>query len=224
MTRAASLRTAAGFSILALGLMMLGVVVMVASSGTGAQDPLERFSDPATFTAILLAADPALRLALFFDGLFAIAYAGTVGFAAIGLAARCPPAAWASGLGILVTMGLDVTENLLMLGSLGMAAAGVQITGERIALHVLISGLKLHAAAFALVAFAFTLPDRGLVTSLMRWGVLLMPVSAILFVTDVFGASGYGSLGVFVSMVGGMVLLAFFARAEAGREPQSDPL
>jgi len=39
----------------------------------------------------------------------------------IGFRDRCPPAAWASGLGILVTMVLDVSENLLMMGSLGLA-------------------------------------------------------------------------------------------------------
>lgn len=219
MTRTLLLRTAATFSVFALVLMALSVVVAVASSGAGAQDPLETFSDPATFSAILKGAGPALRLALFFDALFTIAYAGAVGFAAIGFRDRCPPAAWAGGLGILATMGLDVAENLLMLGSLGLAASGLEITGERVTLHVMISGMKLHVAAVALIAFTFTLPTRGLATFAMRWGArIVMPVSATLFVTDAFGASGYGSLGVFFAMAPGLPLLAFIALREAGQD------
>ena len=130
MTKALSLRTAGVFSVLALTLMLVGSAVILASSGTAAQDPLETFSNPATFTAFLQAADPALRTALFLDGLFALSYAGAVGFAVIGFRDRCPPAAWASGLGILFTTVLDVSENLLMMGSLGLAGAGQEITGE----------------------------------------------------------------------------------------------
>lgn len=223
VTRAALLRTAATFSGLALALLGLSVAVTLVSFGAGAQDPLETFSDPATFTSILKGADPALRFALLVDGLFTISYAGAVGFAAIGFGDRCPPAAWAGGLGMLTTMGLDVAENMLMLGSLGLAGAGQEITGERVALHVMISGMKLHAAAFALVAFTFTLPNRGLAAFLLRWGMrIIMPASVAVFVTDVFGASGYGSLGVFFAMAGGLALLAFLALREAGSQPQPD--
>lgn len=222
MNKNSSLRAAAAFSILALVLIVLGVVVNVASSGAGAQDPLETFSDPATFKAILESAEPALRTALFFDALYAIAYAAAVGFAAIGLRDHCPPAAWAGGLGMLAAMGLDVSENLLMLGSLGLIGAAQEITGERVAIHVFVSGMKLHVASAALVAFTFTLPEHGLATLLLRWGMrIIMPVSATLFVTNAFGASGHGSLGVFFAMTGGLALLAFVAYSEAGRQSQT---
>ena len=223
MTSAPSLRTAGVFSVLALTLMLLGSAVILSSSGTAAQDPLETFSDPATFTAFLLAADPALRTALFLDGLFALSYAGAVAFAAIGLRDRCPPAAWASGLGIIVTMLLDVSENLLMMGSLGLAGAGQEITGERITLHVFVSGMKLHLAAFSLIAFTFTLPERGPVTWLMRWGGrTIMPIAAILFVTDAFGTSANASLGVFVAMIGGFALQAILMFREAQDQPPAN--
>lgn len=223
MTKALSLRTAGVFSVLALTLMLLGSAVILASSGTAAQDPLETFSDPATFTAFLQAADPALRTALFLDGLFALSYAGAVGFAVIGFRDRCPPAAWASACGILVTMVLDVSENLLMMGSLGLAGAGQEITGERIALHVFVSGMKLHLAAFSLVAFTFTLPERGLVTWLMRWGGrTIMPIAAILFVTDAFGMSANASLGVFIAMTGGFALQAILMFRKAHDQPRAD--
>ena len=220
MSRAASLRAAASFSALALALMLVGVVVIVFSSGTGAQDPLETFSHPALFTAILEGADPALRYALFFDGLFVIAYAGAVCFAAIGFRDRSTPAAWAGGLGILSTAALDVAENLLMLGSLGLVGAGQEITGARVSLHVFTSGLKLHVAAATLVAFTFVLPNHGPAAFLMRWGSrTIMPVAAILFVTDAFGMSAEASMGVFVAMVGGFPLLAIVAFGEARKLP-----
>lgn len=223
MTKAPSLRTAGVFSVLALTLMLLGSSVIIASSGAAAQDPLETFSEPTIFTAFLKAADPALRIALFLDGLFALSYAGAVGFAVIGFRGRCPPAAWASGLGILVTMVLDVSENLLMMGSLGLAGVGQEITGERITLHVFVSGMKLHFAAFSLVAFTFILPERGLVTWLMRWGGrTIMPIAAILFVTDAFGMSANASLGVFVAMTGGFALQASLMFREAKEQPRAD--
>jgi hypothetical protein len=223
MTKAPLLRTAGVFSVLSLTLMLLGTVVILASSGTAAQDPLETFSDPEIFTAFLQAADPTLRTALFLDGLFALSYAGAVVFAVIGFHDRCPPAAWASGLGIIVTMVLDVSENLLMMGSLGLAGAGQEITGERITLHVFVSGMKLHLAAFSLIAFTFTLPERGLVTWLMRWGGrTIMPIAAILFVTDAFGMSANASLGVFVAMTGGFALQAILMFREAQERPRAD--
>lgn len=216
MTNPASFRVAGVFSLLALALMLMGSAVILSSGGTAAQDPLEAFSDPSTFTAILEAADPALRTALFLDGLFALSYAGAVMFAAVALYDRCPPAAWAAGLGILATMLLDISENLLMMGSLGLAGAGQEIAGERIALHVFVSGMKLHVAAFSLIAFTFILPKRGLVTWLMRWGGrTIMPIAAILFVTDAFGMSANASLGVFVSMTGGFALQAILMFREA---------
>jgi len=223
MTKASLLRTAGVFSVLALTLMLLGTAVILGSSGTAAQDPLETFSDPATFTAFLQAADPALRTALFLDGLFALSYAGAVGFGVVGFRDRCLPAAWASGLGIFLTMVLDVSENLLMMGSLGLAGAGQEITGDRIMLHVFVSGLKLHLAAFSLIAFTFTLPERGLVTWLMRWGGrTIMPIAAILFVTDAFGMSAKASLGVFVAMTGGFALQAILMFREARDQPKAD--
>ncbi len=216
MTDASSLRAAGVFSMLALTLMLLGTAVIIASSGTAAQDPLETFSAPEAFTAFLQAADPELRTALFLDGLFALSYAGAVGFAVIGFRDRCPPAAWAGGIGILATTVLDVSENLLMLGSLGLAGSGQEISGERITVHVFVSGMKLHLAAFSLIAFSFTLPERGLVTWLMRWGGrTIMPIAAILFVTDAFGMSANASLGVFVAMIGGFALQAILMFREA---------
>lgn len=216
MTQAASLRSAAAFSVLALVLALSGAAVIMLSSGAGAQDPLETFSDPALFSSILEAADPALRYALFLDGLFAISYAGAVCFAAIGFRDHCRPAAWASGLCILATMVLDVAENLLMLGSLGLASAGLEISGERIALHGFISGMKLHLATVSLVAFSFVLPKRRIVTFLMRWGSrTIMPIAAILFITGAFGVRAEASLGVFAAMVGGFVLLPVVALGEA---------
>ena len=95
---------------------------------------------------------------------------GAVSFAVVGFHDRCPPAAWASGLAILVTMVLDISENLLIMGALGLAGAGQEISGDRITLHVFVSGMKLHFAAFSLIAFTFTLPERGLVSWVMRWG------------------------------------------------------
>lgn len=223
MTRALLLRTAGVFSVLSLTLMLSGTAVIVASSGTAAQDPLETFSDPATFTAFLQAADPALRTALFLDGLFALCYAGAVGFAVIGFRHRCPPAAWAGGLGILTTMVLDISENLLMMGSLGLAGTGQEISGERITLHVFVSGMKLHLAAFSLLAFTFTLPERGLLTTVIRWGGrTIMPVAAIMFVTDAFGMSADASLGVFIAMTGGFALQAILMFREAHDQPQVD--
>lgn len=220
MNNAQSFRAAGVFSLLAFTLMLLGLAVILWSSGRAAQDPLETFSEPATFTALLQAAEPALRTALFLDGLFALSYAGAVIFAVIGFRDRCPPAAWASGLGILVTMVLDISENLLMMGSLGLAGAGQEITGERITLHVFISGMKLHLAAFSLIAFTFTLPERGLVTWLMRWGGrTIMPVAAILFVTDAFGMSADASLGVFFAMIGGFALQAILMFRSAKDQP-----
>lgn len=220
MTPAASLRAAAAFSLVALVLALTGAAVIITTSGAGAQDPLEVFSDPAAFAAILDGAEPALRYALFFDGLFALAYAGATCFAAIGFRSHCPAAAWASGGGIIAAMTLDISENLLMLGSLGLAGAGEEITGDRVALHVFVSGMKLHVAAAALVAFSFVLPKRGLVTFLMRWGSrTLMPVAAVLFVTDAFGMRANASMGVFAAMVGGFVLLPILALAEARKEP-----
>lgn len=223
MTRAQALYSAGVFSVLALTLMILGSALIFASSGTAAQDPLETFSDAVTFSAYLQAADPALRTALFLDGLFALAYAGAVAFAVIGFHDRCPSAAWASGLGILITMVLDVSENLLMMGSLGLVNAGQEITTERITLHVFVSGLKLHLAAFSLIAFTFMLPERGLVTWLMRWGGrTLMPIAAVLFVTDAFGLSENASLGVFVAMTGGFALQAILMFREARNQPTAD--
>lgn len=223
MNKAQSFRTAGVFSVLALTQMLLGSAVILWSSGRAAQDPLETFSEPATFNAILQAADPALRTALFLDGLFALSYAGAVIFAVIGFRDRCLPAAWASGLGILVTMVLDISENLLMMGSLGLVGAGQEITGERITLHVFISGMKLHLAAFSLIAFTFTLPERGLVTWLMRWGGrTIMPVAAIMFVTDAFGMSAEASLGVFFAMIGGFALQAILMFRSAQDRPLSE--
>jgi len=223
MSKALSLRTAGVLSVLSLILMLLGTAVILASSGAAAQDPLETFSDPATFTTFLQAADPALRTALFLDGLFALCYAGAVCFAVIGFRDRCPAAAWASGLAILVTMVLDISENLLMMGSLGLAGAGQEITAERITLHVFVSGMKLHLAAFSLIAFTFTLPKRGLVTWLIRWGGrTIMPIAAILFVTDAFGLSADASLGVFVAMTGGFALQAILMFREARDTPHAD--
>ena len=223
MTKSLLLRTAGFFSVLSLTLMLLGTAVIIASSGTAAQDPLETFSDPATFTAFLQAADPALRTALLLDGLFAICYAGAVCFAVIGFRDRCLPAAWASGLAILVTMVLDVSENLLMMGSLGLASVAQEITSERITLHVFVSGMKLHLAAFSLIAFTFTLPERGLVSWMIRWGGrTIMPIAAILFVTDAFGMSADAALGVFVAMTGGFALQAILMFREARDQPQPD--
>ncbi|MFL0357033.1 hypothetical protein ACI5KX_11225 [Erythrobacter sp. GH1-10] len=216
MTKAASFRVAGVFSLLALALMLMGSGVILSSKGTAAQDPLEVSSDPATFTAILEAANPALRTALFLDGLFALSYAGAVVFAVLALYDRCPLAAWASGLGIIATMLLDISENLMMMGSLGLAGAGQEITGERIALHVFVSGMKLHLAAFSLVVFTFILPKDGLVTWLMRWGGrTIMPIAAILFVTDAFGMSANASFGVFLAMTGGFALQAILMFREA---------
>lgn len=223
MSKAQSLRTAGVFSLLALTLMLLGTAVILASSGTAAQDPLETFSDPAIFTAFLQESEPALRTALFLDGLFALAYAGAVAFAVIVFRDRCLPAAWASGVGILVTMILDVSENLLIMGSLGLAGAGQEVTGERIMLHVFVSGMKLHLAAFSLVAFTFTLPERGPVTWLIRWGGrTIMPIAAILFVTDAFGMSANASIGVFIAMTGGFALQAILMFREARDRSPAD--
>lgn len=216
MTQAASLRSAAVFSVVALVLILSGAAVIIFSSGAGAQDPLETFSHPTQFRSLLEAADPALRYALFLDGLFAISYAGATCFAAIGFRDHCLPAAWASGLCILATMVLDIAENLLLLGSLDLAGAGLEIDGERIALHVFISGMKLHVAAVSLVAFSFVLPKRGIVTFLMRWGSrTIMPLAAILFVTGAFGMRAEASSAVFIAMVGGFVLLPIVALGEA---------
>jgi hypothetical protein len=103
-----------------------------------------------------------------------------------------------------------------LLGSLGLAGAGLEINGERIALHAFISGMKLHVAAVALVAFSFILPKRRIVTFLMRWGSrTIMPIAAILFVTGAFGMRAEASLGVFVAIVGGFALLPVVALGEA---------
>lgn len=209
---------ATGFSILAAALMVLGAAWAIASDGAAAQDPLEVYSDPPNFAAILANAEPSLRLVLLLDGLFAFSYAGAVGFAALGFRGNCVPAAWASGIGIIATMLLDIGENLLMLGSLELAHAGQGITNDRVSLHVFTSGLKLHAAAFALIAFSFVLPSGGIVTFLMRWGSrTLMPAAALLFVTGAFGLRGEASLGVFFAMTGGLGLQAFLAFRESSR-------
>jgi hypothetical protein len=57
----------------------------------------------------------------------------------------------------------------------------------------------------------------------MRWGGrTIMPVAAILFVTNAFGMSADASLGVFVAMTGGFALQAILMFREARDQPQAD--
>jgi hypothetical protein len=57
----------------------------------------------------------------------------------------------------------------------------------------------------------------------MRWGGrTIMPIAAILFVTDPFGMSANASLGVFVAMTGGFALQAILMFREAQEQRRAD--
>jgi hypothetical protein len=219
MERREHLRRAAGFSTLGLILLVLAAALTALSGGSASQERFEVYADPAQYTAALREAGGYLRMMLAADDLFIFAYLGAIGFAALGFRAGNPAAALAAGLGVFVLGGLDFWENMTMGTSLDIALAGQTIDAARITHQAAISAAKWHAAAVALVALTFTIPQERFFETLLVWVTrLLFPAATALFVTDALGLRQAGLYAIFAGMLSGLVLLAIvtFNRSRDG--------
>ncbi|MCG6858295.1 MAG: hypothetical protein LJE67_09525 [Salaquimonas sp.] len=197
----------------ALVLLVAAVMAAATASPPASQELFETISAPADYAARLVATDAGLRVVLFIDGLFMLAYTTAIGFAALAFRDNNRPAAWLAGCGIVVVMILDALENTTMAGSLDIAGLTGALTLERIATQASISAMKWQIAAATLVATSFVLPSATLLEKLLVWGVRLgLPVAVPLFVYDPFGLRAVGGILLLVSMAGGFVLLAIVLR------------
>ncbi len=200
-------------------LSIVSLSLLLAASAAGAmafpvttQEQFEFIYDLQAYTRNLGAATPAIRFVLFFDSLFILAYIGAICFAIIGFSGRNLPVAWFCGLGMVLLMGLDYLENILIVISLDLAEAGETVSAQVMARQVLISSMKWHAAATVLFALSFLLPGRGLAGFLLVWGTRLgMAIAVPLFVINPLDMRALGSALILLSMAAGFVLLAVVA-------------
>ncbi len=203
------LRTAAGFSLLGLLLLVAAAALAILSGGAASQERFEVFEDPQTYTAALREAGAYLRMALAADDLFIVAYLGALTFAALGFRANNPAAALAAGLAAFALGALDFWENMTMGTSLDIAISGQTVDAARISLQSVISAAKWHAAAVALVALTFTLPEERIFERVLVWATrLIFPAATALFVTGAFGLRQAGIYAIYAGMFFGFVLLS----------------
>lgn len=205
-------RRVTGWAAVALALLAAMIAWTVATGGAGAQEPFELFFEPEAYGAGLAAAAPALRVTLALDLGFIIAYGLALGLAAWIHRGRAPFAAGVALGAVGLTVALDLAENLLLLVHLEQALLGLAISPAGIGAQVIVSGGKWFAAAIVLVALAEALPRARPAERLLVWlGRLGMPLGAGLMVTQAWGLGTFGGAIVFVTMVGGLGLLALTA-------------
>ncbi len=213
------LRTAAALSLVSLALLLMAVVLTLISGGAATQEQFEIFADPAKYTAALREAGQSLRLLLAVDDLFIVAYAGALGFAALGLSSGRRAAGWTAGLGAFLLGAFDFWENLTMSTSLDMAMNGLAIDAGRIASQVAISTAKWNAAAVALVALTFAFPKERFCETLLAWATrLIFPAATALFVTGALDIRGLSRFAIYAGMISGFVLISIvtYGRSREG--------
>lgn len=197
----------------ALALLLVIVAVALTADPQAGQEQFEVVWNAADYSARLAAVAGGLRVILFLDGLFLLAYATAIGFAVLAFAHNCRAAAWVGGLGILAVMLLDAFENATMVQSADILASGGALTAERIARQAAISAMKWQTTAAALLATSFVLPQDTLVEKILVWGVRLgLPVAVPMFLYAPYGLRELGGLLLLVSMLGGFILLALVVR------------
>jgi hypothetical protein len=197
----------------ALALLLAIVAVALTASPQAGQEQFEVVWDAAGYSQRLAAVAGGLRIVLFLDGLFLLAYATAIGFAVLAFAHNNRAAAWFGGLGILAVMLLDAFENATMGQSADLIASGGSLTAERIAHQAAISAMKWQTTAAALLATSFVLPRDTLLEKTLVWGVRLgLPVAVPMFLYSPLGLRELGGLLLLISMLGGFVLLALVVR------------
>jgi len=202
-------KQSAVLSVVALVLLLAGVVVGSMAFPVTNQEQFEIIYALESYTRNLGAAEPAIRLILFLDAVFILAYVGAISFAVIGFANRNLPVAWFAGLAILAVMVLDNWENILIVSSLDLVKSGEVINAQIMAQQALISSFKWQLSAAALFALSFLLPGKRLAEFLLVWGTRLgLAIAAPLFVFNPFELRPIGSLLILASMSGGFILLA----------------
>ncbi|VAW19968.1 hypothetical protein MNBD_ALPHA11-40 [hydrothermal vent metagenome] len=202
-------KQSAVLSVVALALLVAGVVVGSMAFPVTSQEQFEIIYALESYTRNLGAAEPAIRLILFLDSIFILAYIGAISFAIIGFASRNLPVAWFAGLGILAVMGLDIWENILIVISLDLVKFGETVSAQTMAQQALISSFKWQISAITLFALSFLLPGKRLAEFLLVWGTRLgLAIAAPLFVFNPFELRPIGSLLILASMSGGFILLA----------------
>lgn len=173
------------------------------------QELFEVLIDQAEYSAALELASPALRMVLFIDSIFALAYTSAICCALIGFYRNNPPFAWFATLAIIAVMLLDYWENITMGQSIDIVQSGADISMERILYQASISAIKWHLAAACLFAVSFVLPNTSLLEKLLVWGTRLgLTIAVPLFVLDAFDLRELGALMIGLSMAGGFLLLA----------------
>jgi len=206
-------------SLVAVALLIAMSLVGVFASTVTSQEQFEFIYGLEDYVANLGAAEPAIRTILFLDSVFILSYVAAVSFAILGFASRNLPVAWFCGLGILAVMGLDYWENILIVQSLDLVAAGEIVTADHMAQQAIISSFKWHISATTLFALSFLLPGKRLTEFLLVWGTRLgLAIAAPLFVINPFEMRGIGSILILLSMSGGFVLLSIVAWQNIGQE------
>ena len=214
------LKTAYAATVTALLLMVAMLVTTLLSGVAVGQELFETIFAVDDYTAALLTAEAPLRVILFIDGLFMLAYTVAIGAAMLGFRQRNPAAALAGGLGIIAVMLLDALENATMAQSLDLIAAGGTLTLERIAFQASVSAMKWQAAAATLVAASFVFPTETTLEKALVWAARLgLPVAVPIFVMNPLGVREAGALLMLLSMVAGFVLLALTLRTRTARNP-----
>ncbi|MCF6303521.1 MAG: hypothetical protein L3J13_10070 [Devosiaceae bacterium] len=202
-------KQSAVLSVVALVLLVANSLVGLTAFPVTSQEQFEIIYALESYTRNLAAAEPTIRLILFLDSIFILAYVGAISFAAIGFANRNKPVAWFCGLGILAVMGLDSWENILIVSSLDLVKAGEVINAQIMAQQMLISSFKWQFSAVTLFALSFLLPGKRLAEFLLVWGTRVgLAIAAPLFVFNPFELRPVGSLLILMSMSGGFILLA----------------
>lgn len=212
MQKSDCFRQSAILSIAALALLIVISLVGARSLPVTSQEQFEIIYPLVDYIRNLDAAEPVIRILLFMDSLFILAYIGAVSFAILGFAKRNLPVAWFSGLGILAVMGFDIWENILIVVSLDLVKAEEIINTQIMAQQALVSSFKWQISAITLFALSFLLPGKRLAEFLLVWGTRLgLAVAAPLFVFNPLEMRAVGSLLILVSMAGGFALLAIVA-------------
>lgn len=203
-----ALRAASFASAIALLLLVAAVAIASETAGLASQERFEYFQDAALYTANLREAAERLRQALFVDNLFILAYIAALSFTALGFSDNNPPAALFAGLGVAVVASLDIWENVVLSGSIDLAANGLSVAADRIGLQAAVSAAKWHAAAISSIALTFVLPQERILEILLVWAArLAIPVATALFVTDAWGLRAAGAQATRGAMLSGFVLL-----------------
>ncbi len=213
------LRTACALSILAFLLLSGATALNFFSGGSAAQEQFEVFADPLQYATRLRESGQWLRVMLAVDNLFILAYVGALSFAALGFRFDRPAEAWAAGLGAFVLGTFDFWENLTMGTSLDMAVNGLTVDAGRIASQAAISGAKWNAAAAALVALTFAIPQERFFERVLVWAArIVFPIATALFVTGAAELRGYSQIALLAAMLSGFALLAIvtYSRSRDG--------